>query len=327
MGDRVYPRDVDAAPPGRAPWPGRPDLAPIWDAADRLFPIRVTPSFAARIDPTDPADPLGLQVLPHPAELLPEGLDDPVGEKARSPLPWVVRKHPDRVLLLLTKRCHLYCRFCFRRTHDPGDALDPSPEAWDAAVAYAAASGAREVILSGGDPLAVPDARLFDAIDRLRPAIPVIRVHTRAPITAPSRVTAALVEGLRARAPVWVLVPGNHPRELAPDVDAALARLVDAGVPVLNQTVLLAGVNDDVDVLAALCEALVARRVYPYYLHHPDRVTGAGHFQVPGARGLAVYGALRDRVSGLALPTYVIDPEDGSGKVPVEIHALGRSTD
>ena len=173
------------------------------------------------------------------------------------------------------------------------------------------------VILSGGDPLAITDARLFAAIDAVRPAVPVVRVHTRAPITFPQRVTEALVAGLRARAPVWVLVHANHPDELTPAVLVALTRLVDAGIPVLNQAVLLAGVNDDADVLVRLCTELVALRVSPYYLHHPDAAAGNAHFRVPMARGLALMEALRVRVSGLALPRYVVDPADGSGKVLV----------
>ncbi|HMV69014.1 MAG TPA: radical SAM protein, partial [Myxococcota bacterium] len=151
----------------------RPDLAAIWRDADAAFPVRVTPSWWARVaDPRDPTDPVARQVLPDPAELIPSDgdRDDPVGDRLRSPLPWVVHKHPDRVLLLLTKRCHVYCRYCFRRTHDPGDADDPTPEAWEAAMQYAERSGATEAILSGGDPLAVTDARLFDVMDRLRAA-------------------------------------------------------------------------------------------------------------------------------------------------------------
>jgi lysine 2,3-aminomutase len=161
------------------------------------------------------------------------------------------------------------------------------------------------------------DDALFAAIDRLRARIPVVRVHTRAPITAPARVTDALARGLAARAPVWVLVHTNHPNELAPDVDVALARLVDAGVPVLNQSVLLRGVNDDVEVLAELSRKLVARRVFPYYLHQTDPVPGNAHLRVPVSEGLALVAALARRVSGIALPRFVVDPEDGSGKVDV----------
>jgi lysine 2,3-aminomutase len=297
----------------------RPELAAVWDAADAQFPVRVPRSYWERIDATDPNDPLGRQALPDPAELVPDIDDDPdpVGDAKKSPIPWVVQKHADRVLLLLTKRCHLYCRYCFRRNHRPEESQDPSPEAWEAAVRYALDSGAQEVILSGGDPLAVSDARVFETIDRLKSAIPVIRVHTRAPITYPARVTPELVAGLRARAPVWLFVHVNHPRELSADVDRALAALVDAGVPVLNQSVLLKGINDDVDVLTALSRALVERRVYPYYLHHTDPAAGNAAFRVSLDDGLTLWRGLARRVSGLGLPRYVIDPEDGSGKVDV----------
>lgn len=288
----------------------------IWQAADELFPVRVTRSWVDRV--ADPADALGIQAFPSDAELVPDAGDrpDPVGEAMRSPLPWVVHKHADRVLLLVTKRCHLYCRYCFRR--EPRGAEDPTPAELARAIAYVRESGAREVILSGGDPLALSDGRLFDLIDALRPAVPVVRVHTRAPITSPGRVTENLVAGLRARAPVWVLVHCNHPQELSLEVRGALSRLVDAGIPVLNQAVLLRGVNDDVDTLGHLCEDLIAIRVFPYYLHHPDHAPGNAHFRVSIDEGLRIYRALSRRVSGIALPTYVIDPPDGSGKITVE---------
>lgn len=309
------------AAPAVAPTVGRaealrrfPALAPAWDAAAARFPVRLP---RAWVESEHPA--LLRQALPSAEELVADAgdLEDPVGDALRSPIPWVVHKHPDRVLLLLTKQCHLYCRYCFRRNHRPGEGEQPTEAEWEAMLSYAAGSGAREVILSGGDPLALPDRRLFAAMDRLRPSIPVLRVHTRAPITWPARVSPALVEGLRARAPVWVVVHSNHPAELGPEVRGALTRLVDAGLPVLNQAVLLAGVNDDVDTLVALCEELVALRVFPYYLHHPDPAPGNAHFRVSVERGLALHEALRGRLSGLALPTYVQDPPDGSGKRPV----------
>jgi len=292
-------------------------LASTWARADAAFPVRVTRSFWERMRADDPNDPLALQALPHPSELLadPDDLVDPVGDAARSPLPWIVRKHPDRVLFLTTKRCHLHCRYCFRRDHHPSDALDPSAAEWEAALRYIEASGAQELILSGGDPLMLRDERLFEVIDRCRASIPVLRVHTRAPITAPWRVTSELVAGLAARGPVWVLVHVNHPRELSPEVDQALARFVNAGLPVLNQAVLLKGVNDDVEALVALSRALVRRRVFPYYLHHPDKAAGNAHLRVSVERGLELHRALGERVSGVALPRYVWDQPDGSGKV------------
>lgn len=308
------------------PFVGRPEairrwpwLAGVpWREVAARFPVGIPRAWADRAE-ARPDDPLLRTALPDARELATDVGDvaDPVGDAAMSPLPWVVRKHRDRVLLLLTKRCHLYCRYCFRRNHRPGDAEDPTPAEWDAMLAYAAQSGAREVILSGGDPLAVRDERIFEAIDALRGTVPVVRLHTRAPITYPQRVTDALAKGLRARAPVWVLVHANHPRELEGEVPTALARLVDAGIPVLNQAVLLAGINDDVDVLEALSDRLLRLRVFPYYLHHTDAAEGNAHFRVTTERGLVLYEGLRARVSGVGLPAYVVDPPDGSGKRPV----------
>lgn len=294
----------------------RPELEACWDAADAAFPVRVTASFADAADLTDPHDPLARQVLPDPRELDDDGLDDPVGEKQHTPLPWVVRKYPDRALLMLTKRCHLYCRYCFRRTHAPGDALDPTPEQLDAAVRwFHTQPDLREILLSGGDPLFLRDPALLAVIDRLQPRFRV-RLNTRAPITYPRRVTAELASALASRA-VVVVVHCNHPRELTPDVRTALACLVDHGVVVGNQAVLLRGVNDDPDVLTELYETLMRNRVRPYYLHHTDEVQGNAHFRVSKERGRAVHAQVASRLGGFALPRYVWDPPDGSGKQEV----------
>jgi lysine 2,3-aminomutase len=295
-----------------------PHLAPVWDAADAVFPVRVTRSWWNRMR-GQPA--LAAQVLPDPAELVgaADDLEDPVGDAARSPVPWVVHKYPDRVLLLTTKRCHLYCRYCFRRTHTPEDRLDPTPEAWADALAYVGRSGASEVILSGGDPLVLRDEDLFQTVDAVRavPSVRRVRIHTRAPITAPWRVTPALVEGLRARMPVFVVVHCNHPAEIDDDVRAALRRLLDGGLTVLNQAVLLRGVNDDVDTLVGLHEALGDVGVKPYYLHATDAVAGNAHLRVDPEAGLALVEAMSRRLSGILRPRYVIDPPDGGGKVDV----------
>ena len=295
-------------------FPGLP--AKLVEKADALFPVRVTRSWAARM--TERADdPLAAQVLPDPAELQPAEGDvaDPVGEAGRRPAPYVVQKHGDRVLLQVTRRCHLYCRYCFRR--DQHDTPEPSGHDLDRAISFARASGAHEAILSGGDPLTLSDRRLFGVIDALRPSIPVIRVHSRAPITAPYRVTEALADGLSRRRPVWMVVHCNHPDELSADVRGALERLRAAGVPLLNQSVLLRGVNDDPDVLARLSDALVELQVFPYYLHHTDPVPGNARFRVSVEEGLQIHAALGRRVSGIGLPRYVIDPPDGSGKLDV----------
>jgi lysine 2,3-aminomutase len=327
-----------ASPYHAGPTVGRKELlarfsgldARIWAEADARFRVRVTRSWLGRM--TRLGGPLARQALPDAAELQadPGDVPDPVGEAGLHPVPWVVQKHPDRALLLVTRRCHLYCRYCFRRDLEGPEA--PTEAELAAAIAWCRGAGLEEVILSGGDPLALRDAQLLSIVDGLRSidgpghAVPTIRIHTRAPITAPDRVTPALAAALAARGPVWVIVHANHPDELSEDVDEGLAMLVDAGVPVLNQSVLLRGVNDDAGVLAALSQGLVRRRVFPYYLHHPDPVPGNAGFRISLAEGLQIHAELAHRVSGLALPQYVIDPPDGSGKVPVSawVEAGGR---
>lgn len=287
-------------------------------AIQREFALHIPKSWSERIDFADPRDPLGMQVIPHPDELAdPEGSDDPVGEEGKKPHPLVVQKHPDRAVFLVTKACFLHCRYCFRRRSEP----ELSEAALDEAAAWIRAAQLHEVIFSGGDPLALPDARLFALMDAVAPA--AIRVHTRGPVAAPVRITPALAQGLAARR-AWVVVSINHPAELGPAEDEALARLADAGVPLLNQSVLLRGINDRVEVLEALSHALVARRVFPYYLHHTDAVSGNQHLRVSLEEGAEIYRALAPRLSGLALPRYVIDPPDGSGKVDVERYLLGN---
>ena len=287
----------------------------LWRRLESVFPVRITRSWADRMKHAD--DPLGRQVVPSVAEL--ESFDDdvidPVGEEGRMPHPLVVQKHDDRLLLLVTRRCHLHCRYCFRRDLD--GAADPSDAELSSAIDFAVGRGVTEVILSGGDPLILKTGQLQTILSRLRPSVPKLRIHTRAPITFPERVDEALVAMLRAHRPLWLVVHCNHPDELSPEVERALTLLVDAGIPVLNQSVLLRGVNDSVEVLAALSERLLMLGVKPYYLHHPDAVVGGAAFRVSPEEGLALHRALRARVSGLGLPAYVSDPPDGTGKVPV----------
>ncbi|MFO1080464.1 MAG: lysine-2,3-aminomutase-like protein [Reyranellaceae bacterium] len=292
-------------------------------AADAMA-IALTPDMLALIDRSDvAADPIARQFVPSAAEteVAAEELADPIGDAARSPVKGLVHRYPDRVLLKPIHVCPVYCRFCFRREKvgPGGEALSDDEVA--AALAYIAARpGIFEVILTGGDPLMLAPRRLAELVERLDAIahVAVIRVHSRVPIADPGRVTDALVQALRPRrATAWLAVHCNHPRELAAPSRAALARLADAGFPLLGQTVLLAGVNDDLATLEALMRALVAARVKPYYLHHPDLVRGTGHFRVPIARGQALMKALRGRLSGLAQPTYVLDVPGGHGKVPI----------
>lgn len=295
------------------------------------FPVRWTGHYLALAAPGDPHDPIRRIAWPDPRELEghPVDLPDPVGEATRSPVPFVVRKHRDRLVFLVSSTCHVYCRFCFRRAFPDGAHREPAPADVERALAYVAGeSDVREVILSGGDPLTLPDAALHDLVRRLSaiPHLTRLRLHTRAPVHDPDRITPELASGLAAGLPMRVVTHYDHPRELG---DATL-RVADtfaaAGIPVSNQSVLLAGVNDDAEVLADLCTGLHDRGIEPYYLHHPDRVPGAGSFWVDYDRGLAIHAALRDRLPGhVPLPAYVVDLPDGSGKIPVaEAAARGR---
>lgn len=302
------------------------------DATAGSFRLAVTPYYAALMDRDDPACPIRRQAVPHLDEATlpdPGGLRDPLDEDRRMPVPGVVHRYPDRALLLVNNVCPVYCRFCTRKrlTGQPNATLSTS--ALEAAYAWLSATPAvREVILSGGDPLLLPDDRLVAIVASLHaiPSVDLVRIHTRLPVVLPQRVTPALAERLSpvARAgrgqdagPVWVVTHFNHPKELTPEARTACARLVDAGVPVDNQTVLLLGVNDDAEVLAELFRTLITWRVRPYYLHHCDPVEGAAHFRTPLHRGPALLASLRGRVSGLALPQFVVDAPGGGGKVPI----------
>lgn len=292
--------------------------------ASQSMAIALTPELAALIDRTDLArDPIARQFVPdlRETEIAPEELADPIGDDARSPVKGIVHRYPDRVLLKPLHVCPVYCRFCFRR-----EKVGPGGEALDAAELASALAYIRdhteiwEVILTGGDPLMLAPRRLAELIQALDAIahVAVIRVHSRVPIADPARITDELVTVLKPRrAGLWIGVHCNHARELAPPAKAALARLADAGLPLLSQTVLLAGINDDVETLCELMRALVSARVKPYYLHHPDLVRGTGHFRVSVARGQALMRALRGRLSGLAQPVYVLDVPGGHGKVPI----------
>lgn len=293
-----------------------------WRAASRLFPVRWPEAYLALAEGPG-GEPVRRMGRPDPAEAMPDpgDLADPVGESGREVFPFVVRKHEDRVILLVTARCHFYCRFCFRRSFPDGAHADPSRAQLAAALDWIRAEPAvTEVILSGGDPLVLPDERLAALIDELSGIAHVerLRIHSRAPVHEPARVTRALVEILRRGRALRLVTHFNHPIEVGPASRAAVDLLRDGGIPVLNQSVLLASVNADPGVLADLNLAIVAAGMRPYYLHHPDRVPGAARFRVSIPEGLRIFGALREMVPGDVLPAYVIDVPDGSGKVPVE---------
>ncbi|MBE0533863.1 MAG: lysine-2,3-aminomutase-like protein [Rhodospirillales bacterium] len=297
---------------------------PALEAAAAGHAVGLTPEMAALIDPGDPNDPIGRQFLPTAAELdrRPEEEDDPIGDNPRSPLKGLVHRYPDRVLLKPLHTCPVYCRFCFRRESvGPAGAGTLSEAELAAAFAYIAARPqVFELIVSGGDPFML-SARRMAAIAGAAGAIAhigVMRWHTRVPLVDPGRVNARLIAAIR-RFPgaVYVAVHANHPREFTPEGCGALARLAEAGIVLLSQSVLLKGINDDADVLEDLMRAFIANRVNPYYLHHLDRAPGTAHFRVPPARGQALMRTVSARLGDLAQPTYVLDLPGGHGKVPL----------
>lgn len=286
--------------------------------------VALTPAVVDLIDAADPADPIARQYVPSASELRvgAEERADPIGDDAFSPVKGVVHRYPDRALLKPILVCPVYCRFCFRR-ETVGDAdASLSANELDEAMAYLAGRPElREIVVTGGDPLMLTPSRLADLVARVAalPHIEVLRFHSRVPVADPERVGPAMAMALKSTGAlaVWVSVHVNHPRELGAPARAALARLADAGVPLVSQSVLLRGVNDDAQVLEDLFRALVRNRVRPYYLHHPDLTRGTGHFRPTIAEGQAIMRALRGRLTGIAQPTYVLDIPGGAGKVPV----------
>ena len=294
------------------------------------FAVALTSEMAALIEPADPADPIAAQFVPSEAELgvAREELVDPIGDERWSPLPGIVHRYPDRVLLKPTLLCPVYCRFCFRReTVGKRPGILPQPALERAFDYIRQCSGIWEVIVTGGDPFLLAPRRIADLVRTLDQIshLGVIRFHTRVPVVDPGRITAGLVGALAADKAVYVVVHANHPRELTPHAKEALTRLCRAGIPLLSQTVLLRGVNDDASVLEALFRGLVAMRVKPYYLHHPDLVHGTAHFRTGIAAGQRLVRSLRGRVSGLCQPTYVLDIPDGHGKVPITPCAISAA--
>jgi len=299
------------------------------DAVAARYAIAITPDLVALIDPDDANDPIARQFVPTAAELVttPEERADPIGDLSHSPVEGIVHRYPDRVLLKAVHVCPVYCRFCFRREMVGPQGLGTltGPEL-DAAIDYIAGHGEIwEVILTGGDPLVLSPRRLEAIMERLAGIghVKIVRFHTRVPVVEPERVDAAMIAALRASGKTtYLAVHANHPREFSPAAQGAMARLVDGGIVLISQSVLLAGVNDDVETLAALMKAFVENRVKPYYLHHPDLAPGTGHFRVGVEEGQALVAALRGRISGLAQPTYVLDIPGGHGKADIGAAAI-----
>ncbi len=291
------------------------------EAVAARYAVAITPAMAELI-PDNGA--MAAQFVPTAAELVhaPEERADPIGDDAHSPVPGIVHRYRDRVLLKANHACAVYCRFCFRREMVGPDGVRPlSPAQLDAAMAYIAGRPEIwEVIVTGGDPLILSPRRLADLMARLARIdhVKVVRFHTRVPAVDPARITPALVRALKSGGKtVWVALHANHADELTPAAEAAIARLADAGLPMVSQTVLLKGVNDDAATLEALMRRFVELRIKPYYLHHADLAPGTGHFRTTIAEGQGLMRRLRGAVSGLCQPTYVLDIPGGHGKSPV----------
>jgi lysine 2,3-aminomutase len=300
-----------------------PHFAQLAEVAAR-YATAITPAMEALIDPSDPDDPIARQFRPDVRELrtTPEESADPIADHAHTPVKGLVHRYRDRVLLKLTHSCPVYCRFCFRRemVGPGGDGMLSAAEL-DAALAYIAARPEIwEVIFTGGDPFTLSPRRIGDVTARLAsiPHVKITRWHTRVPAVAPDLVTDDLIAAFKAPGlTVWVALHANHPRELTADARGAIGRLVDAGIPMVSQSVLLAGVNDDAETLEALMRAFVEARVKPYYLHHPDLAPGTGHFRLPIAKGQDLAASLHARASGLCQPSYVLDAPSAKIKAPL----------
>jgi len=288
------------------------------------YAVSLTPDVTALIDAADPNDPVARQFVPDAAELETRAGEtpDPIGDDAHTPVEGVVHRYPDRVLLKLVHVCPVYCRFCFRREMvGPGKRHSLSRAALATALDYIRAHPEIwEVILTGGDPLILSPRRLREVLRALADIdhVKIIRVHTRVPVVAPERITAALIRALKVPdKATYVVLHANHPRELADAARAACARIVDAGIPMLSQSVLLRGVNDDAATLGALMRAFVENRIKPYYLHHCDLAPGTAHLRTSIEEGQALMRALHGRFSGLCQPAYVLDIPGGHGKSPI----------
>ncbi len=295
----------------------KPDRDAV-EAVRSVYPMTINAYYAGLI--ADAGDAVGRQVIPDGSELDDQGLtDDPLTENRQSPVPGIIHRYPDRVVFLVSSRCPILCRFCMRKRL-AGRAAPLTADEMTAAIDYIRRRPAiREVILSGGDPLMLEDRQLDQILTTVRGVahVDIVRIHSRTPCALPQRITTGLVAILKKYHPLFVNIHFNHPDEITPTAARACSRLAAAGIPLGSQTVLLKGINDSADVLGRLFRELLRLRVRPYYLHHPDLVGGTAHFRVPVSRGLAIIGALQGRLSGMAMPRYMIDLPGGGGKVPL----------
>jgi lysine 2,3-aminomutase len=287
------------------------------------YAIAITPEIAALINPADPQDPIAAQFVPriHELSALPEENPDPISDEAFSPVKGLVHRYRDRVLLKVVSVCPVYCRFCFRREMVGPGGENLVGEDLDAAIAYIAERPQIfEVIMTGGDPFMLSPRRVAELTQRLAsiPHVKVLRWHTRVPVVDSARITPEFVTALRAKGvATWVAIHANHPREFSDAACGALGMMADAGIALVSQSVLLKGVNDDVETLSALMRAFIINRVKPYYLHHPDLAPGTSHFRNTIAQGQDLMRQLRLATSGLAQPIYVLDVPGGAIKAPL----------
>lgn len=304
-------------------------LRPVFDE----YHLSLTPYYASLIDPDDPDDPIRKQSVPVPEECFHHGheMDDPLAEEETSPVAGLTHRYPDRVLLVTTGFCYMYCRHCTRKRIWKNGEAPASIDDIDGMIEYIRRNPAiRDALVSGGDPLTLKPERLEYILASLRAIdhIEIIRIGTRVPAVMPMRIDDELVDLLGRYGPVWLNTQFNHPREVTPQASAAVDRLLRGGVPVNNQSVLLRGVNDEPETMIALNQALLRAKVRPYYLFQCDPVVGAEHFRTPVEKGLEIMEALRGHTSGLAIPSYVIDLPGGGGKVPVTpSYMTGRNKD
>ena len=286
------------------------------------FRMAITPYYLSLIDPNDPYDPIRRQCIPQGAEcnIAPADLNDPLHEDEDSPAPGLTHRYPDRVLFLITDMCSMYCRHCTRRRF-AGQKDDESPQdRIEKCIQYIERTPeVRDVLLSGGDALMVSDAKLEYIISRLRaiPHVEIVRIGSRTPVVCPQRITDNLCNMLKKYHPIWLNTHFNHPNEMTPEAQEAVAKLANAGIPLGNQTVLLRGVNDCVHVMKKLMHELVRNRIRPYYIYQCDLSMGLEHFRTPVSKGIEIIENLRGHTSGYAVPTFVVDAPGGGGKTPV----------
>jgi lysine 2,3-aminomutase len=300
---------------------------------ESMLPVGITPYYMSLLDREDPSQPLRRTVIPVTGEFLrtPGEADDPLGEDGHSPTPGLVHRYPDRVLLLALDFCSTYCRYCTRSRVVGHGEIMPNEQRLEKAFEYIRQTPAiRDVLISGGDPLALGEDKLDWILGNLRaiPHLEFIRIGTKMPAVLPQRITPALIRVFKKYHPLWMSVHFLHPDECTPEAHVACSRLADAGIPLGSQTVLLKGVNDDVPVMKDLCHRLLMMRVRPYYIYQCDPISGSAHFRTSVSKGLEIIEGLRGHTTGYAVPTYVIDAPGGGGKIPLQPnYVVGRDGD